>query len=105
MKSEQPLEKGTGDWGRYADSQYAAAMNSTRKFVLKELASRDFYLPCEAISAEVHKVSLRPPQASQKRFLVPHVRSKTQRSSPQLDKFLCATRGERSERLYAVWSC
>ena len=59
MKSEQPLEGDTksGDWSRYADSSYGAAMASTREFVLSELDAKDFSLPCEAMAGTVYQVT------------------------------------------------
>jgi hypothetical protein len=57
MRSEAALEHGVGDWGRYADSQYSDAMQSTRKFVVSEMDSSDFYLPCSAIANTIHKVT------------------------------------------------
>lgn len=60
MKARKPAEKGTGDWGLYKGTQYAAAMASTRKFVLAELESPDFYSPCSAIATKVYEVSRLP---------------------------------------------
>lgn len=57
MKAEKAHEKGTGDWDRYRDSQYADTMASTRKFVLAEMSSSDFCLSCEAIADTVNDVS------------------------------------------------
>ena len=58
MKSERPLEgeAKSGDWSRYADSSYGAAMASTREFVLSELDAKDFSLPCEAIAGTIYQV-------------------------------------------------
>ena len=63
MRSETALEHGVGDWSRYADSAYAAAMQSTRKFVISEMDSSTFYVPCTAIADTIHEV--RPPSPSQ----------------------------------------
>jgi len=56
MRSEAALEHGVGDWARYADTQYSGAMQSTRKFVVSEMDSSDFYLPCSTIANTIHKV-------------------------------------------------
>jgi len=56
MRSETSLEHGVGDWSRYADTPYAAAMESTRRFVTSEMDSSSFYLPCTAIANTIHKV-------------------------------------------------
>ena len=56
MRSEAALEHGVGDWSRYADTAYSAAMQSTRKFVISEMDSSTFYVPCSAIADTIHKV-------------------------------------------------
>jgi len=64
MRSETSLEHGVGDWSRYADTPYAAAMESTRRFVTSEMDSSSFYLPCTAIANTIHKaVTAKSPRA------------------------------------------
>ena len=56
VKSTAAGEAGSGNWDIYSGTQYGAAMEATRKFLLQDMESKSFFLPCEDVAKKCWEV-------------------------------------------------